>query len=52
MMLRVRLALGVIGLGTAVAGVLTGDRRLVWVAIAALSAAIVLRIWSRRGPRG
>lgn len=50
-MTRFRLVLSLLGLAAALAGVLRDDRRLVWVAIAALAASVGLRIWARRQAR-
>lgn len=44
----VRLACVVFGFGAAAAGVVLEDRRIVWVAIALLGAAFLLRILVRR----
>lgn len=49
-MAQFRLGLAVLGLIVAVAGVLRDDRRLVWVAIAAIGTSIGIRMWLRRRP--
>jgi membrane-bound ClpP family serine protease len=47
---RLRLTLGVAGLVLALVGVLRNDRAIVWVAIAAVGAALVLRLFARGAP--
>lgn len=48
---RLRLVLAIAGLVFAVAGIATGDRRIVWVAIALLALAFVVRLVVRRRNR-
>lgn len=50
-MTRVRLVISLIGLVAAVVGVVRDDRRMVWVAIAALSISVLLRFIGRRAGR-
>jgi len=48
---RLRLALAAVGMTLALVGALREDRWLVWAAIAAMAAALILRIaGTRRGP--
>ena len=50
-MSRLRLALALIGFLAAVLGVATDDRRIVWIAIALLSASFLLRRLQRKTSR-
>lgn len=50
-MTPVRLVISLIGLVAAVVGVLRDDRRMVWVAIVAVSISVLLRILGRRAGR-
>jgi Zn-dependent protease with chaperone function len=47
----IRLVCAVAGFALAVAGVVLEDRRIVWLAIAALAAAFLLRVYLRRRER-
>jgi hypothetical protein len=48
-MKAVRLGLGLVGIVLAIIGVTRDDRRIVWVAIAAMIVALALRLKDRRG---
>lgn len=48
---RIRLVVSLIGLVSAVVGVVRDDRRMVWVAIGALSISVLLRFIGRRAGR-
>jgi membrane protein implicated in regulation of membrane protease activity len=50
-MMRARLAAAFLGLALAIAAIATGDRRLAWAAIAALSVALTIRLILRRRSR-
>lgn len=47
-MMQARLGLAVVGFIFAVAGVLRDDRRLVWIAMVLLAAALIIRVILRR----
>lgn len=47
---QVKIGVAVVGMLTAVAGVMTGNRNIVWVAIGVLGIAVVLRIVDRKVP--